>query len=193
MSTRAEQKEARRLALLDGGVRVLADHGLEGFTTGRVAAEAGIAQSGLYKYWSDRDTALAAVAEHVGAQILVAIREARRAAAAEGQIHGAFVGGLEAILSHRDTVELALRYRRDPGPLGQTFHAIVERGRDELFADMISTGMVQDRALARRFATYTVGLTMTAVEALIDGEIDSVETAAADLTLIAMSVLGATA
>ena len=190
--SRAAQKEERRRALIDGGVRVLAEHGLEGFTTGRLAKEAGIGQSGFYTYFADRDAALQAVAEHIGEGVLRAIREARQQAFATGQISGAFSGGLTAMLAHREPLRLALRFRREPGPLGDTFRGLVARGRAELYADLVALGLVRaDDPSGERLAGYTVQITMGAVEWLIDGDVDDVDAVASDLTRIAVAVLGA--
>lgn len=187
--TRAEQKQERREALIRGGVTVLAEHGLEGFTTGRLATAAGIAQSGFYTYFSDRDAALLAVARRIGDKVLLAIRESRMRAASQGDLQSAFAHGLRAMLDHRESLRLALRFRREPGPLGDNFRDIVRQGTEELLQDMQGMGMVRDPALGHRFATYTVGLTMSAVEGLLDGELDDIDQVAADLAHISMSAL----
>ena len=190
---RAEKKEQRRVALLEGALAVLTAHGLEGFTTGRIAAEAGIAQSGFYKYWPDRDAALRAVAEHLGEQALRSIREARLAAGGRiDQLSNSFAGGLEAMLQHHRTVTLFLRFRREPGPLGDVFRGLVERAHQELETDMVRMGLVPaGDPWAGRLAFYVVTLCIGAVEGLVDGRLDDVQRVADDLGRIAASVLGA--
>ncbi|MDP6932857.1 MAG: TetR/AcrR family transcriptional regulator [Myxococcota bacterium] len=189
--SRAEQKEQRRAALLQGAVAVLAEHGLEGFTTGRIAQHAGIAQSGLYKYWPDRAAVLHEVAEHIGDRVLRSIRQARLAAGSGPEhLQAAFAGGLTAILAEEQMVRVFLRFRREPGPLGQVFRGLVERAVDELLTDMVNMGLVQaDDSGGRRLARYTVALCIGALEAVLDDRIPDVNQVADDLARIALGVL----
>ncbi len=190
---RAEKKEQRRLALLNGAIVVLSDHGLEGFTTGRIAKQAGIAQSGFYKYWPDRDAALEAVAEHVGLVVLEGIRAARVEAGGDlSKLRESFAGALQAMLAQRQTTELFLRFRREPGPVGDVFRRLIERGIDELHTDMVSFGLVSaEDPVGRRLAFYTATASLGAVEALLDGRFSDVQSVADDLGRIAVGVLGA--
>jgi AcrR family transcriptional regulator len=189
--SRAEQKEQRRAALLEGAVAVLADHGLEGFTTGRIAERAGIAQSGIYKYWPDRASVLHEVSEHIGDRVLLSIRSARLATGSSpAHLPEAFAGGLRAILDERQLVLVFLRFRREPGPLGQVFRRLVERSIDELHTDMVNMGLVKaDNPHGRRLARYTVSLCIGAIEALLDDRISDVNQVADDLARIALGVL----
>jgi len=188
---RAEKKEERRAALLEGALAVLTEHGLEGFTTGRVAAAAGIAQSGFYKYWPDRDAALGSVAQHVGERVLRAIRDARLAAAGDpGKLPGSFAGALRAMVGQPRTTEIFLRFRREPGPLGDVFRALIQRGLDELHTDMVAMGLVgADDPRGARMAFYVVAVSLGTVEALLDGRIGDVDIAADELGRIAALTL----
>jgi AcrR family transcriptional regulator len=191
--SRATEKSRRRAELIDGALEVLAEQGLEGFTTGRIAAQAGLTQSGFYKYWPDRDAALKSVAEHVGAEVLRLIREARLAVGGDvGRLRESFAGALRAMLAQRRTVELFLRFRREPGPLGDVFRELVERALDELHTDMVSSGLVgAGDPVGPRLAVYAVSASLGAVEALLDERFDDVGALADDLGRIAAAVLGA--
>ena len=191
--SRAEQKEQRRAALLVGAMKVLSEHGLGGFTTGRIASEAGIGQSGFYKYWPDRDAALREVAELVGENVLRTVREARLAAGTDlGRLRESFVGSLGALLKERQTTLLFLRFRREPGPLGDVLRDLIERALEELHTDMVGLGMVdEDDPAGRRLAYHVVSACLWTVEALLDGRFDDERQVADDLSRMAASVLGA--
>ena len=186
--SRAERKQERRVALLEGATRVLAESGLEGFTTGRIAEAAGIGQSGFYVYFEDRDTCLRAVAEHVGSQILALTRHARLTGGTD--FTASFVGALQAMLTQRATTTLFLRYRRDPGPLGDAFRSLIARALEELETDMKAMGLFsEDAARRKRMATYCVATTLGAAEGILDGEIADIDTVAAELAGITIGVL----
>ncbi len=189
--SRASQKEERRLALIEGAVLVLVEHGIEGFTTGRIAKAAGITQSGFYKHFADRDACLDASAHHVGEQVLGAIRQARLAGGSDpSQLIGMFGGALQALLERREACELFLRYRRDPGLVGDVFRGLVERGVDELHTDLLSLGLfAPENPVVRRMSRYCVVMTLGAVEALFDGHLTDSTVVATDLARIATSVL----
>ena len=193
MASRAEQKAERRVALIEGALNVLHEHGLAGFTTGRIAAAAGIAQSGFYKYWPDRDAALHAVAEHVGLKVLSSVREARLAVGNDpARLHESFAGALRAMLEQRRTTELFLRFRREPGPLGDLYRMLLDRARAELHVDMIEMGIVTaEDPMGRRLAMYTVTAMLGTVELAIDGLVDDIDEVASDLGLFAAAVLEA--
>jgi AcrR family transcriptional regulator len=191
---RSEQKEQRREALLAGAMKVLSEHGLKGFTTGRITAEAGIAQSGFYKYWPDRDTLLQEVAELVGEKVLQGVREARLAAGADlSRLEESFAGSLRAMIEERQTLLLFLRFRREPGPLGDVFRELLERALEELHTDLVNLGLVPaDDPSGKRLAYYVVAACLWTVEALVDGRFDDEHQVAQELSRIATNVLAAT-
>jgi len=124
------------------------------------------------------------------------LRSARGARLAAGSdpagLRAAFAGGLEAILESREAALVFLRFRRDPGPLGEVFRGLVERALDELHTDMVSLGLVPAAdPWGRRLALYTVSLCLGAAEALLDGDADDVEQVADDLGRVAAMALGA--
>lgn len=189
---RSEQKEQRREALLAGAMKVLTEHGLEGFTTGRITAEAGIAQSGLYKYWPDREAVLHEVAELVGERVLQALRAARLNVGADPtRIEESFAGSLRAVMEERQTLRLFLRYRREPGPLGDVLRELLERALEELYTDMVNLGIIEpEDPSGKRLAYHVVAACLWTVEALIDGRFEDEGQAAAELANIAQNVLG---
>lgn len=187
--SRNTRKQERRAALMRGARAVLAEHGLEGFTTGRIATAAGIAQSGFYVYFDDRDACLQAVAGEVGLEVLLIIREARLQTTDAGMVE-AFARPLRALVGpHRATAELFLRFRREPGPLGDVFRALLERAYTELHTDMIGLAQIADDPAGERLARYTLAAVIGVVEGLIDGHLDDVERVAEDLARIGAGVL----
>ncbi len=154
--------------------------GLSGLTTGKVADAAGIAQSSFYVYFSDVDDALRAAAEKAGAEVRSIIVDARQQMdftdPANAYYH-AYAGALEALVTEREFTELLLSHRRDKhSPLGKTLRAVLDQARADLAADLQKAGFQE--WFARDIDVYAelmVGMTLTAVEAVLDGRIDDKE------------------
>ena len=53
-------------AILDAAIRLLADGGLTAFTTARLASEARVSKTSIYRRWSDKKAIFRAVMEHWG-------------------------------------------------------------------------------------------------------------------------------
>jgi AcrR family transcriptional regulator len=67
--TRAEQRAATRLALLDATTECLLDEGYAGLTTRRVAERAGVAQSTLMHYFPTREEFLVEAITHLALRL----------------------------------------------------------------------------------------------------------------------------
>jgi AcrR family transcriptional regulator len=67
--TRAEQRAATRLALLDATTQCLLDEGYAGLTTRRVAERAGVAQSTLMHYFPTREEFLVEAITHLALRL----------------------------------------------------------------------------------------------------------------------------
>ena len=67
--TRAEQRAATRLALLDATAQCLVDEGYAGLTTRRVAERAGVAQSTLMHYFPTREEFLVEAITHLALRL----------------------------------------------------------------------------------------------------------------------------
>jgi TetR/AcrR family transcriptional regulator, fatty acid biosynthesis regulator len=155
MTGREQSKLVTRQRLLRAGMRVLADHGYERLTTGRVARRAGIAQPTFYVHFEDKDDLLRAIA----AEAVDELRGALRAARAELRLGG------EPLSIARQTFRLALSMitgehrgllRLFVGEMSRPRSAIGASARDlmselaaDLVADLRATGVVNDVPDAR--------------------------------------------
>lgn len=172
--TRKEAKARTRQRLINGLLEVLKSDGLQGLTTTKVAEAAGVAQSSFYFHFEGMDDAMQAAARYLGGQIQQAIREQRHHFE-DGRnpveaLRESNRGTLEAFLSEPVFAELFLTHRRDPqSPLGRTFRQLLDQSRQELIDDL----RCMHPALPRPeiYGELFVGMTLAAVEAVIDGRI----------------------
>ena len=58
-------------AILDAAIRLLADGGLASFTTDRLASEARVSKTSIYRRWSDKKAIFRAVMDRWGARAVV--------------------------------------------------------------------------------------------------------------------------
>ena len=67
--TRAEQRDATRLALIDATIECLAEGGYGALTTRRIAERAGVAQSTLMHHFETREALLVEAVTHLAAKV----------------------------------------------------------------------------------------------------------------------------
>jgi AcrR family transcriptional regulator len=178
--TRKEAKERTRQRLVDAVLDHVRHYGLSGLTTGKVATAADIAQSSFYVHFTDMDDALRAAAQTAGTEIRAIIRGARLRmdfSNPDGAYATAFAGVIDALLAEREFTELLLSHRRDRNsPLGAALREVLDQSRADLASDLAAAGFQE--TVARDVDVYAdlmVGMTLTAVEALLDGRIESRE------------------
>src|SRR4051812_29144600 len=67
--TRAERRDATRLALVDAAIECLAEDGYASLTTRRIAQRAGVAQSTLMHHFATREALLVEAVTHLAAKL----------------------------------------------------------------------------------------------------------------------------
>ena len=180
--TRKEAKERTRLRLIEAVLDHVRHHGLSGLTTGKVADQAGIAQSSFYVHFADMDEAMRAAADKAGSEIRALVRESRAQmdlSNPDAAYRAAYEGAIQALSHEHEFSELLLGHRRDKNsPLAEALRNVLEEARSDLAADL------RRSPLAKRFerdidlhAELMVGMTMTVLEGILDGRIPDREQA----------------
>jgi AcrR family transcriptional regulator len=174
--TRKEAKERTRQRLIDAVLDHVRHHGLKGLTTGKVADQAGIAQSSFYVHFTDMDEALRAVADKAGVEIRAIIRKAREKmdfSNPETAFKTAYAGAVDALLAEREFTELLLSHRRyRDSPLAETLRRVLDDARHDLANDLRASSYDESfLADVEMYADLMVGMTLTTVEGLMDGRI----------------------
>lgn len=180
--TRKEAKERTRQRLIDAVLDHVRHHGLTGLTTGKVADQAGIAQSSFYVHFTDMDEALRAAADKAGSEIRALVREARARmdlTNPDAAYRSAYEGAIEALSQEHEFSELLLGHRRDKNsPLAEALRHVLDDARKDLAADLrrspLATRFEADIDL---YADLMVGMTITVLEGILDGRIPDREKA----------------
>lgn len=167
-----------RQRLIDGALALARSEGLTALTTGRIAAQAGLAQSSFYVHFADRASCLREMGDVVGHQILDRIRSAQQAlfaGLAGGDLqkaNRAFHAAIfDALLADKELVEVFLKLRRETAsPAGEGLHQLEKSARDRVINDMTSIGL--DRAFGDDLGVFldaVFGLIFGLTEGLLDG------------------------
>jgi AcrR family transcriptional regulator len=172
--TRKEAKAESRKRLILATISVLRQEGPGGLTTGKIANAAGLSQPSFYVHFKDMDDALFAAADEIGRELREALsRERHRVVERRSRetIHAAYLSALEAFLANPTFTEVILRYRRDDTtPIGRQARALVDAIRGDIYRDVTSHGLDESRLPALDiFVDLLLGMTLTAVEGLLDG------------------------
>jgi len=94
MGKRAEHREATERAILDGGLRLLADGGATGLTVRGLARELGMVPSGLYRYAANREELLTLLIAHAHGDLADHVR------AAHDRVYAADLRGRWRAIAH---------------------------------------------------------------------------------------------
>ena len=182
MLSREESTLVTRRRLVRAAMELLAEHGYERLTTGRVAARAGVAQPTFYVHFRDLDQLLETVARELVDELRASLREARAALRPES----------EPLPLARQTYRLALRaitgdrgrllrlfaaelYR--PSAIGEAARAMVADVAREMAQDVAASGVptgLSKKELAR-VAEAMVVLTLHFGVKVVDGDERGIE------------------
>lgn len=176
--SRQGAKAITRRRLIDGALVLARTEGLTALTTGRIAAQAGLAQSSFYVHFSDRASCLREMGDRVGHQILDGVRNAQQvlfAKLAEGDLRAAnrafYCAVFDALLGDPELIEVFLKLRRETtSPAGEGLHILERSARDRVVDDMKAVGL--DRAFGMELGTFldaVFGVVFGLTEGLLDG------------------------
>lgn len=197
--SRDETKLLTRHRLIQAALELLAEHGREGLTTGRVAARAGMAQPTFYVHFADMDALLEAVASEQVEKLRPVLRRLRRRLEPDSdqqdpaRVRDIFIAPLEEITAHhRRALALLLSEKHRPdSALGRSLRALL----DEVTADLV--GDLRRMGIAAHFTDEQlllacdamVSLTLTFAQGYLEGRYSDLRTVADMLTTMVLGVL----
>ena len=136
-SAPARSRESTRGRLLTSGVRLFAQHGLNGVTTHHIARQAGVASGTFYLHFPDKSALFREIASDTEAQLRVCIEEASTHSA---DLRGGVRAQVEALFDfasqNRDTIRIL--FGQDAGTAGSqlldAFATSIAEGRRHAIA-----------------------------------------------------------
>ncbi|MFK7984879.1 MAG: TetR/AcrR family transcriptional regulator [Sandaracinaceae bacterium] len=195
---RKRNREGTRDRMLEAAADLLRQEGLTSLTTVRITKEAGIVQSGFYAHFKNPEHLQQELAERAGRDLrermalwMAALRAGESDLAALAKGYREVLGVFDA---DRALVDLFLRYRRSPSPLG----IVLGHLHTQLRADFFQ--FVRERAGdpdVVRPHLGTIGLHADALvaallgmaEGVVDGRIGDLDGAAEELARLTLAPL----
>lgn len=168
--------EVTRERIIAAAIEILSEEGLGGVATGRLTKKAGIVQSGFYAHFGSVEECILVAAERIGQRLrgLIVRKMAEEDTIAPDAL-ARFVEEMLARLEEEWTfVELMLRYRRDPSPLGKAMSSFHDQVREDVVNNLIEVGPQDsleeaDRTLFVPAAHLIVTQFVAALEAIAEG------------------------
>ena len=184
------RSQRTRELLLQTTLAILREEGAQGVTTIRLAAAAGIAQSGFYRYFPTIEACLEAAIAPIAAGVREDIAQTRRAlftrfgvqtepASIQAEALPSFVllyqGLLDFARGQPALVDLLVRRRFEASPVGQVFGQLVAGLRSDLSADfeqiLRTAGLTPRGGYCGLAADLLIGAVLAALEAQLDGQL----------------------
>jgi AcrR family transcriptional regulator len=176
--------------MLEAAVELLRSEGLPSLTTVRVTREAGIVQSGFYAHFKNPEHLQEELAERVGRQLRESIARwmaALRAAEDERDLPARYREVLELFRREAALVDLLLRYRRDPSPLGRVLGHLHTQLRADFFQYLRERSGPLSPAHLGTVGVHgdvLVAALLGVAEGVIDGRLGDLDSAAAELSAL---------
>jgi len=152
MSTRAEQKQATRRALVDAALKLSAERGFSSLSLRGVAKEAGIAPTSFYRHFADMDELGLALVDEVGMSLRQLVREARRRVDESGKgsvIRASIQTFLESVERNENLFRLLLGEGSGSTPhFRRAIAKEIQRFADDLAEDLIREARASERPIA---------------------------------------------
>lgn len=176
--------------LLRGAIRLIHRVGLHSLTTGKIAAESGMAQPTFYVHFADMNALLERAAEDLSAAIsgrLQPIREQVMEGPSREAVRAACATAVGALVDDPRYAEIYLRYRRDPHtPVGKAFIEFTSEVRTALYNDLAALGLERDVPQLAVHVEMIFGMTLGIVEAIVDKRLEDLDLA---VDLLADSII----
>jgi AcrR family transcriptional regulator len=152
MSTRAEQKQATRRAIVDAALKLSAERGFSSLSLRGVAKEAGIAPTSFYRHFADMDELGLALVDEVGMSLRQLVREARRRVDESGKgsvIRASIQTFLESVERNENLFRLLLGEGSGSTPhFRRAIAKEIQRFTDDLAEDLIREAKARERPIA---------------------------------------------
>ncbi len=152
MSTRAEQKQSTRRAVIDSALKLSAERGFSSLSLRGIAKEAGIAPTSFYRHFADMDELGLALVDEVGMSLRQLVREARRRVDESGKgsvIRASIQTFLEFVTKNENLFRLLLgEGSGSPPHFRRAIAKEIQRFTEDLAEDLIREAEATERPIA---------------------------------------------
>jgi AcrR family transcriptional regulator len=195
---RKRSREQTRDRMLEAAIELLNREGLPSLTTVRVTREAGIVQSGFYAHFKSPEHLQQELAERAGRELRESIASwmaALRAGGSDPESLGrAYHEVIELFRTEAPLVDLFLRYRRSPSPMGIVLGHLHTQLRADFFQYLRERAGDADQVRPHlgtigMHADVLVAALLGVAEGVVEGRIVDRESAATELSILTLEPL----
>lgn len=190
---RRRSREQTRDRMLEAAADLLRSEGLPSLTTVRVTKEAGIVQSGFYAHFKNPEHLQQELADRAGRELREHIAAWMAALRAGGDDLGALSASYRQVLElfqrENALVDLFLRFRRSPSPLGMVLGHLHTQLRADFFQYLRERAGAPEAVRAHlgtigMHADTLVGALLGVAEGVVDGRVADLESASTELAAL---------
>lgn len=170
---------ATRERIIAAAIQLVSTEGLSAVSSVRLAEAAGIVQSGFYAHFPNVEACVLIAAEQIGQSLrqpmIAGMADLRQHDVSDQQILAQLIERVIALLAEQwQFVDLLLRYRRDPSPLGGVMRQWSAHVRDDIVEHLFVlpqplTIHADERALLVPAAHMIVAQLLAGLESLVEG------------------------
>ncbi|MCC3770849.1 TetR/AcrR family transcriptional regulator [Streptomyces sp. UNOC14_S4] len=137
---RGRKRERTRRAISDAAFRLFAEHGFEGVTLNRIAAEADVAPATVFTHFASKEDIFFGRRKEFDAQLWEAVRGARTGADLLDNLRRSCMTACESVLSSEDSIDQARVFSRvllDSPALERSYLPLMQRRRERLLEFLV--------------------------------------------------------
>lgn len=166
---------------MKSAIRVLYRSGASALTTGKIAADAGVAQPTFYVHFDDMKALLQEVASTISSTIIARMQPVREIVSntpSRRAIREACEMSVRALVEDPRFAELYLRHRRDVNsPLGKRFSELTKMARGVLLEELTHLGLDDDLPHLEIHVDLIFGMTLGLIEGIVDRRVSDLDAA----------------
>jgi len=189
--TRKQRRELTRQRIIDSAIDIVRTQGAQALTTVAIAKGAGIHQPAFYSHFPNVDACLREAAAKISRSLTaMGLAQFRQRFDSDMVTWAEMAKGLEPILhmvlEQRRFIEVLVRNRYDPGPLGECLRDALEVAHCEITEDLLEYlqpfgVQLGDRAQVEMWVEFILSTMWTGCDGLLAGRFKDVDVLAAFL------------
>lgn len=172
MSSRAEQRERTRQAILQAGLDVASEQGMSALSLREVTRRAGVAPATFYRYFVDIDDLGLALVDQVGLSLRQMMRQARHRVKIKGSVVRTSIATFMEFMDHSPQLFRMLLADRSGGP--RAIRDALQKEK-QMFIDELTDDLMRDEQSRAAPLAHIPVLAEMMVNLVFDGGVEAIE------------------
>lgn len=182
MSSRAEQREKTRQAILQAGLDVASEQGMSALSLREVTRRAGVAPATFYRYFVDIDDLGLALVDQVGLSLRQMMRQARHRVKIKGSVVRTSIATFMEFMDHSPQLFRMLLADRSGGP--RAIRDALQKEK-QMFIDELIVDLTRDEQSQVDPLAHIPVLAEMMVNLIFDGGVEAIELSKPERQIVA--------